>query len=424
MKIQSLSVKNIGRIGNFSISPDGKSVTIKAPNGAGKTTLLNSIALALSQKLGKTLIPSMVKQGESLGVITMVFDNGLTVERQVLPDNSTKKLTVKNSDGSKVSQDNLDKLWNMVSFKLDTEIDYDVLLKQSGLDLSDINGKIADLYDKRRDAKAVLKNAEAVLKACEIPDPDWPTAEQSAADLLAMQQEKIKLEAENDKKQSEYERGLEDLGKKFHDIIGFESAKVAEIAALEKAVQDRKAELERLIADRADVSKQIASSRAPELKKWNGPEDISDQVMNVEQRNMQFRKRQAYNSAKEDSDVAAFKVNQFEKRYAATQSDLAKMIADADYGLSGLSIDPENKQVLFNGLPFAARSKAEGLLIGLEWLASRNPDMRFAITCQIEDFMDDANFERFHEKARALNIQILNEQVRSIDPAAIEIIED
>ena len=138
-KIKSLSLTNIGRIINFTMSPDGKSVTLKGQNAKGKSTILHSIALALSQKIGKEKLAKMVTEGESEGKINLEFDNGLTIERVVDANDQTKKLIVKNAEGFTMGQKDLDKMWSIISFNLDKEIDYELLKEYAGIDLDDIN---------------------------------------------------------------------------------------------------------------------------------------------------------------------------------------------------------------------------------------------------------------------------------------------
>jgi DNA repair exonuclease SbcCD ATPase subunit len=432
MRISKLSVQNIGRISNFTMSPDGKSVTIKAPNGSGKTTILNSIALALSQKVGKEIMPEMVKQGEKEGVIKMEFDNGLIVERTVRSDNTTKKLTIKNSDGTTMTQTDLDRMWNMISFKLETEIDYDILVKAANIDLLPVQTEIASLIQKRRDAKAVRDNAEAVFKSKVVPADDCPTEIIPMSEVLKIQQEKNEFEKKNFEIIQAWEKNTESLKHEYNEAERGIIDKSNEINAIKEQIEKLQESLKNTEVTFSKVMSQKvlketlyleALKAKPVLPEWTGATDIDAEASRIEENNRLVKMYKEHTEAKTELDNKNFAVRQSEAMVTAAVTKMSKMIADADYGMDGLSINPDTKQVLFNGLPFGSRSKAEGLMVGLEWLAKRNPEMKFATTCQIEDFLDDENFEKFHARANELGIQIINEQVRSIDPSAIVITE-
>lgn len=428
MKIQSLSIDNIGKIAHFEMNPNGKSCTIKGANNAGKTTILSSIALALSQVEGVKVMPAVVKKGEKKGTITLSFDNGMTIERVIRPDTTTKKLLVKNADGSRLSQTLINDMFSLISFKLDSTIDFDTLKKDSGLDLDEIAEKKKDLYANRTDANRIKKEKAAIFDAIDAPRDDWPTKKPSVDPLLKEQKER---EAMAERNRVEKER-VEDINSRRE--ISIESAeKVKEqirydIEEIKREIAELEKRKTKLLSEDLDINKKIDSLKAqppeePSYEKWEGTEDIEGEIAKVSDKVDLFNKRVAYGNAKMDLESANKEAEKADTSYKKALKEETEMIAGADFGIPDLSLDIENKTVLYKGLPFDSMSKSEGLMVGLRWLAARNPKMRFATSVQIEDYLDDDNFKAFHALAEELGIQIINEQVRSIDPEAIEITE-
>ena len=422
-KIKSLSIKNIGKIANLTISPDGKSITIKGPNASGKTTTLDCIALALSHRVGKDKISKMVKKGEETGSVFLSCDNGLEVERVLRSDNTTKKLVAKFSDGRNLNQKDLDKMWSMISFHLDKEIDYEVLKAYAGIDLSDIEAMKAETYEKRTFANGRMKDAGSVLKGKEAPGPDWPEEKVSVDDLLAESKELDAMNERNRLAEWQYKCEAEDLEQDWQNNTGLIADTTDRIMELEKQVKALYAKKEELQKECSMVEEAKAKLKEPKPEKWTGTQDIDLAISQLSSQNDLYQKRVDYGLAKTYHEDRKKAWEKLDSEYKELLRMEAKMISSADFGLPGLSIDPESKEVLYEGLPFSSRSNAEGLMIGLQWLAAINPDMKFATTTQIEDYLDDTNFKKFHDMAKKLDIQILNEQVRSIDPSAIEITE-
>jgi len=428
MKLNKLSLDNIGKLAHFEMSPAGRSVTIKGPNGAGKTTILNSIVLGLSQVEGVKLFPKMVKEGEDSGTIRMEFDNGLTVERVVNGDNSTKKLVVKNADGSKLNQGLLNKMFSLISFKLDPVIDYDSLRQSAGLDFTKIETRKKKYYDDRTKSNRDLKSKEAILEGLEEPQADWPTEKLSMDALLKERKEydamrdRNRAEADrcskaNEKVKSEYNDLLESLD----ETDALISSKEAEIERLKKECDELTKEKAMTLDKLASIQDEVKNPVQPEFEKWTGTQDIDAEISQLSDKNELYQKRVEHQNAKAAVEEAEDYWKTLDEQYKGVLKEEAAMIAAADFKIPGLSLDPETKTVLFNDLPFASCSKSEGLLIGLQWLAAQNPKMKFALTVQVEDYLDDDHFAEFHAASEQLGIQIINEQVRSIDPNAIVI---
>jgi hypothetical protein len=312
----------------------------------------------------------------------------------------------------------------MISFRLDTEIDYNILVKESGLDLSAVDKKIKDLYEARHEAKIILKSKQAVVDAVRLPDntPDEPV---SVSDLAKLLEDYNAMKNRNRDKTEDHCRVIDQASNTIKTITDDINRTESKIKDLESMLLLLKSDLSKMKKDldAAFISK--AAIKEPELEVWSNidPIEIRIQMEQAEVVNAAVHKKKELQAAKKEVLKADSNVAMLESQYSAAVQEKVDMIAAVDFGLEGLSIDPDNKQVLFNGLPFGSRSKGEALLIGLEWLARRNPQLKFAITCQIEDFLDDDNFAKFHAKAADLGIQILSEQVRSVDPAAIEIVQ-
>jgi ATP-dependent Lon protease len=361
----------------------------------------------------------------------MEFTNGLEIERVVRSDNTTKKLVVKNADGSKLNRGLVNKMFSLISFKLDSTSTYDQLREEAGLDFSKVEIEKKTAFESRRVAKIDLKSAESVLSSLGPLDEKWPIEKPDMTALLAEQTEYNAMRDRNRELKSKHDTAitnnkntLESLSAGIKNWRTLISEKETEIEEAQRRLENMK---ESLLSDekkRDALENKIKTTKDPEYEKWEGTAKLDEAISSITEQIDLFNKRQAHENALKDKVAKEGVVSDSEKAVAKINKTEREMVSSADFGLPGLSLDPETKVVLFNGLPFDSCSKSEGLLIGLEWLAARNPQMKFATTVQIEDYLDDENFKKFHTKAKELGIQIINEQVRSIDQSAIEITED
>lgn len=97
MNIAYLGVKNILGIEAYEYAP-GKINLIEGANGQGKTSLLRAIQGVVAGGHDGTLL----RNGQDKGEIVLIFDNGMTLKKEVRADKS--KVTLTDKEGKKVNK--------------------------------------------------------------------------------------------------------------------------------------------------------------------------------------------------------------------------------------------------------------------------------------------------------------------------------
>lgn len=188
MKIINLKSKNIKGIKAIDITPKDDVVIISGKNGAGKTSALDSIWYVLCWKAGakKTLMPIRKGEKEAEGQVTLCKDLSpddlaagkkpevLFIVKRVWKSNGDTQLKVTNGKGLKYTtpQKLLDDFIGYLSFdprlfsQMKGREQRQVLIDLIGFDITEIEKKIAFLYDKRlekgREVKLLSGNREEI----------------------------------------------------------------------------------------------------------------------------------------------------------------------------------------------------------------------------------------------------------------------
>lgn len=188
MKIIKLKSKNIKGIKAIDITPKDDVVIISGKNGAGKTSALDSIWYVLCWKAGAKETPMPIRKGEkeAEGEVTLCEDLSpedlaagkkpevLFVVNRVWKSNSDTQLKVTNGKGLKYTtpQKLLDDFIGYLSFdprlfsQMSGKEQRQVLIDLTGFDITEIEKKIAYLYDQRlekgREVKLLSGNREEI----------------------------------------------------------------------------------------------------------------------------------------------------------------------------------------------------------------------------------------------------------------------
>lgn len=188
MKIINLKSKNIKGIKAIDITPKDDVVIISGKNGAGKTSALDSIWYVLCWKAGAKGTPMPIRKGEkeAEGEVTLCEDltdddlaagkkpEVLFVVNRVWESNGNTQLKVTNGKGLKYTtpQKLLDDFIGYLSFdpRLFSQMkgmeQRQVLIDLTGFDITEIEKKIAFLYDQRlekgREVKLLTGNREEI----------------------------------------------------------------------------------------------------------------------------------------------------------------------------------------------------------------------------------------------------------------------
>ena len=273
LKIINLKSKNIKGIKAIDITPKGDMVIISGKNGAGKTSALDTIWYVICWKAGAKQTPMPIRKGEkeAEGEVTLCEDLSpddiaagkvpevLFVVNRIWKANGDTKLKVTNGVGKKHDppQKLLDDFIGYLSFdprlfsQMSGKEQRQVLIDLTGFDITEIEKKIAWLYDQRldkgREVKALSGNREVVTIE------DLPEELISVDDINNELQEVIAANAEIMQTDFEKEKALiriEELKKSIagyndylqsHSVIPIESLKekLTESQAINEQVRAR-----------------------------------------------------------------------------------------------------------------------------------------------------------------------------------------
>ena len=188
MKIINLKSRNIKGIKAIDITPKDDMVIISGKNGAGKTSALDSIWYVLCWKAGAKGTPMPIRKGEkeAEGEVTLCEDLSsddlaagkipevLFIVNRVWKANGDTQLKVTNGRGLKYTtpQKLLDDFIGYLSFdprlfsQMKGREQRQVLIDLTGFDITEIEKRIAYLYDQRlekgREVKLLSGNREEI----------------------------------------------------------------------------------------------------------------------------------------------------------------------------------------------------------------------------------------------------------------------
>ena len=170
MKIINFKSKNVKGVKAIDITPKDNMVIISGKNGAGKTSALDSIWYVLCWKAGASQTPMPIRKGEKEAEAEVTLCKDLTAEdveqgktpevlfivKRALKTNGNTQLKVTNGKGLKYTtpQKLLDDFIGYLSFdprlfsQMKGREQRQVLIDLTGFDITEIEKKIAHLYDR------------------------------------------------------------------------------------------------------------------------------------------------------------------------------------------------------------------------------------------------------------------------------------
>ena len=426
-KIIKLTSENVKRLQAVEITPQGNVVVIGGKNGAGKSSVLDSIQYALG---GDTADRMPVRRGEEKARI--VIDLGEIVVKRTFTAAGGTSLVVTNADGVKQSspQALLDKLTGKLTFdplefsRQKPDKQAETLRGLVGLDFTAHDLEREKIFNERtnvnRDAKALQSRIAAMPQHA-----DAPTAEVSAADILAEQQEAAAKNAVNQKQRNEAAR-LRAVANRSQDrqiATQNEITRIeGEIALMQKRLIEKQAALtaEQAIAT-ADETSAATFQKAVEKLKDVDLAPFQAKAAGVESGNRKFRENQSRLEVVKQFKAKSAAADKLTAKIEAMDAERSRKVTTAKYPIDGLLFDTAGG-VTLNGIPFDQCSSAEQLRVSVAIGLALNPKLK-VLLIRDGSLLDDDSLAILLEMAKTADAQVWIERVGT-DAATSVIIED
>jgi len=392
MKILNLKVKNVKKISAVDITPVENTIVISGRNEQGKTSVLDSILYAL---VGKKAMPSQpIKQGEKKAEITI--DLGDYVVKKIITPKSDR-LEITGANGNITGQQLLDNITGSLSFdplefsNMKSKDQVKLLKDISGIDFDALDSAHTRIYNERTIIGREVKRQEALLKPI---DEALPKNELDAGDIL--------IELEKSKQVDTAKREITNIEQEIYNIQD-------QIRMLNVKLKERQ-ELKTVCQEKYD-------NLVKECKNTN---DLSDMLNNIQNKNKAIREN---NEAKKHF----IELSQIKDKYLNytlqledIEKDKLKIIATAKMPITGLSFN--EKEVLYNNLPFEQLNEAMKLRISISIAIALNPTLR-VIRITNGSLLDSKNLEIIKDIAKENDYQIWIEKVDETGKCGIVIEE-
>ena len=367
IKIEGWSVKDFRNLSLVDIEVKDYILKVSGKNGAGKSSVLEAIFIAIlgPRHVGKNP-ERMIKEGKDKATIVVKLKDGereLEITRIITKKGM--KLTVKTSDGSRVTQAYLSGLINMtmidpISWANSEPAEMIADLKEkAGIDTSLLETDYDKIFEERKFQNREVKRLNGVASSLEKVEllPDVMTVEDANAAKISVIQRNSSVEKksyENDGKVADLrlkKRKREDLKVAIANYTKESVANDTEIEKLEVAVAAFK---DTPLEDIAGYDEDIAM-----------PEDQSAIV--------------AINKKKEKADADLVEAEEISEESTKRLEDIKKEIIDvieeAELPFDDISFD-STLGVLVGGLPVSEHSTAEKIKIAVTLNAKFSPHLK------------------------------------------------
>jgi len=425
MKVLKLNVYNIKVLKSIEITPgaDGN-IILFGENGHGKSSVLDAVWLALDIKGANKNIQRPVRDGQDEAFSFLELgDNGkvdLIVKRSY--KDGVPSLVVTDANGNKKSspQTLLDKLCGHLGFDpmefttMDDAKRRKVVMELTGLDFTEVDADHKLKYDERTDINVQGKAAKITWEKMPKPDDDTPTKVISISDLAIELVELGKLEKENIRRKTEWERedreaqSLTDQVETIYKEIGMVKEQLKKLEDLHKKVS-------------YNCDKACVITKAPrDFETWTGTQDIHEKIKYGEAINARITAKREY--VKKEVEVREFGAasNRCTATLVKIEAYKQKMIQDAKYPLDGLSVSDDG--VLYQGTPFGDLGAGKMIKVSTAMAMAMNPELRL-IMVRDAALLDKNNLQAVLDMAKEKDYQVFVEMMQSDDESAIHLLE-
>jgi hypothetical protein len=294
----------------------------------------------------------------------------------------------------------------------------ELIRELAGIDLSDLDERRAEAFDKRRDVNRSIKSKRAQIDAMEGPFADVPTEEISIAELTA----------ELDRRHDE-QRQNEEQRRKLYERLSALDAEKADAGAAERAVE-RAREALNVATRRRDealqavkAAEQSAGELADVCDELVDPDmdEIRERLASVEETNRKIRANQKADAALDDLTKLDVFADELTGKIEELDEERAERLAEAKLPLGGLAFDGD--EITLDGSPLEQASQAEQLRLSVAMGVAMNPELRVML---IRDgsLLDSESLQLIADIADESDSQVWIERVSEDGAGCSVVIED
>ena len=427
MKVAKLKISNVLGIDHMEIEP-GSVTVIKGQNGTGKTSVIE----ALKSILGGGHRASLLRQGELVGEIVLVMDDGMEIRKRITESKST--LSARHPQYGRLQgpakwlKSAVDQIAvNPVAFltarnrselllqAMPIEKDMDALQEildsfglpmPEGADLAThalpaIESVRDVIYRERTGVNRVAREAKASAKQLKrsLPDPDDDPGEQDVAEM------EVALTRARQSMSDDLHEAEQDGTRRRHAID--QTAKDRKAAIDQEAARQR-LEVERWHREQiAEIQTELDEKRS-NIRIAHEP-DIAQQVAGVSaarERQKAHRQHENTRAIMDDHQQTAQTKQEHSERLTAAIDALDELKTRqlAVLPVAGLTID--GKDISLNGIPYSTLNRAEQVRLAVEVAKLRAGDIPLVCLDGCEA-LDSERFELLTERLKAEGIQAI-----------------
>jgi DNA repair exonuclease SbcCD ATPase subunit len=425
-RLIGLKVENVRRIQALTLTPDANHALIPliGKNGQGKSSVMDAIAVALGAKLEDGFVRDNTKQAR-----VVVQTTSYTVKCKVSQKTGQRQLILENRDGETIKKPHqmIRELLGEMKIGLDPEAflrqtpaeQVDTARRALGIDLTEIDRKITNAYEKRRDL-----NRDARTLASQVPegfDPEQPPEPPADAEELAKkQQDAARINTDNAKKRAKATetRHAADRVKADAERIEQEIARLKlALAESEKRQVEAMTEFKRL-DDLATKQAEWVEGNCIDIEL----DDIKEAMEAISMHRTIRAQFETAAKTYQHAQKAAAKAESAEQELETLREQRRALIAKSNVPVSGLSFEPE--WLTYNDRPLQQASQAEQLRVAVALGIAANPKFKI-ITVRQGSLLDADSLDLLervaYEHGAQVFVEIVGEPGDSKLPGAVYI---
>lgn len=425
LRVHELRADNMKRLKHVAVTLKKGVNVIAGKNGAGKTSFLDAIVYALG---GKDVHPGeVIRRGETEAQV-MLDLGAFVVERRWEKNEEGGEdttLVLREPDGARLKspQTILDSFYNSYTFDPIAFMheppakQLETMRELAGLNLGAIEGKRADLYEKRAKVNAKGKDTRARHSAMPVPPADLSKEPIDVDALLAEQNKAYTQQRENDKTrraQNEYDYAVNQRARNVQTFIDRVQAIERDLVAAQAAL-----EAERKLTQQAQGA---ADEHAEKVRALVDPDvqSIVAKISAAQATNIAISRAADREAVNAELEKLLAESQSLTAEIEVLDKQKAKLIAEAKFPVAGLGLG--NMGPTFNGFALSEASSAEQLRVSVAMGFARNPRLKLMLV-RNASLIDSDGMRLLEELAEQYDGQLIIEVVADSTDVGV-LIED